>query len=67
MKLFENLIKIIQLFDSINEVIMMAKKRSDRRATLEIVENSRKLTQLEIEYFREIWELEDALGMKPYK
>lgn len=58
--------EVIEEFDAINEIILMAKRRCDRRATLEIVENNRSLLQLEMEYFREIWELEDAMEMKSY-
>jgi hypothetical protein len=58
--------EIIKKFDSLNELIMLNKRRNDRRATLEIVESTRNLTTLEMEYFREIWELEDAMGMKSY-
>ena len=58
--------EIIEKFDFLSNEIANATTRTDRRAAMEVVEKKRLLRMLEIDFYREIWDLEDSFGMKSY-
>lgn len=58
--------EVINQFDSLSNDIATASTRTDRRAAMEVVEKKRLLRMMEADYYREIWDLEDSLGMKSY-
>ncbi len=58
--------EVIQQFDFLSSEIASANTRTDRRAAMEVVERKKLLRKWETEFYREIWDLEDSLGLKSY-